>query len=202
MDVNPYSAPESSVDDQAAVKAGLVLPGIAKAMAIIAICLGSFNILGGLCGVVGMSAAAFIFQTAMFQQQMEKDDSAEGMQMRREISDLQASLPVYLGQLASTTLISIFLVLGGIGTLKQKEWGRKSLVFSCVAYVLVTLATWVYSASNMISGVRQMDSTQQAATVGGLVFGIFFGLIFLAYYLFTAVYFSMASNRVFFAKSG
>jgi heme/copper-type cytochrome/quinol oxidase subunit 3 len=203
MEVNPYAAPKFSVDPEVAAMGvdSLRLPTLAKALAIIAICLGSFNILGGFCGVIGMSAVAFVFQTTAFQKQMERDESAAGADLRREMAQIQSSLPVLMVQLALTVLVSIFLVIGGIGALKQREWGRKSLVYGCVSYVLVTLATWVYSVSSTLTGIEAMDSTQRAATIGGLVLGIIFGLIFLAYYIFTAYYFSIASTLAYFQKN-
>lgn len=203
MEVNPYAAPDFSSD--AAVTAlgpdSLILPALAKVLAIIAICLGSFNILGGFCGVIGMSTMAFVFQTTAFQEQMAKDESPAGVELRREMAQIQSSLPVYLVQLALTAFVSVFLVVGGIGVLKQREWGRKILVYSCVVYVLTTLATWVFSVSSTLAGIQAMDATQRAATIGGLVLGVVFGLIFLAYYLFTAYYFSLASTLVYFKRN-
>lgn len=202
MNVNPYAVPELSSDPAVASLGAddLRLPTLAKALAIIAICLGSFNILGGFCGVIGMSTMAVVFQTTAFQELMGRDDSAAGAELRREMAQIQSSLPIYLVQLALTTLVSVFLVIGGVGALKQREWGRKILVYSCVAYVLVTLATWVYSVSSTLTNFDAMDSTQRAATIGGLVLGVIFGLVFLAYYIFTAYYFSIASTLVYFPQ--
>jgi hypothetical protein len=203
VNVNPYSAPEMSSDavGRAAAGADAVLPTMAKALAIIAICLGSFNILGGFCGVVGMSTMAVFFNSTTFQQQMEQDDSREAAEFRREMAQLQSSLPVFVVQLVLTMLVSIVLVIGGIGALKQKEWGRQLLVYSCIAYVLITLATWVYSIFSTLSSVQGMDGAQKAATVGGMIIGMVFGLVFLAYYIIAATYFSTASTRRFFTRS-
>ncbi len=197
MSYNPYSAPESTTGHGTVVSESYnaVLPTIVRALAIIAICLGGFNILGGVCGVVGLSAVTFVTNSAQLQQQMENDNSQGAAEFRKAMADVQASLPMYIAQMVLSVVASIGLIAGGIGVLRRKEWGRKTLAYSCIFYVLITFASWIYALFNTLSTISEMDPVQRSGTIFGLVIGFVFALIFLAYYVFTAYYLSQAKTR-------
>jgi hypothetical protein len=195
MSNNPYSVPDSTLDYGNSGDAThlTVLPTIVKALAIISLCLGGFNIFGGVCGIAGLSVAAVVTSSPQIQKQMEADPGAA--ELRKSMADIQDSLGMYLSQIALSVLASIGLIVGGIGVLKRREWGRKWLVYSCVFYVLVTLASWVYTIYITMRNLDSMDSAERSGTLFGMAFGFVFGFIFLAFYVFTAVYMSKASIR-------
>lgn len=197
MSNNPYSAPSSTVDygNAGSPAYATVLPTVIKALAIISICLGGFNIFGGICGVIGMGAAAAVTNSTQIQQQMESDNPQAAAEFRKAMGDMQKSLPMYIAQAAFSVIVSIGLIIGGIGVLKRKEWGRKWLVYSCIAYLLVTLISWVFTALATAKNMEGMDSAQQTGAIFGMVFAFAFGLIFLAFYLFVAIYMSKASTK-------
>jgi len=194
---NPYSAPESTLDygNLGEISSASVLPTIVKALAIISLCLGTFNILGGVCGVAALSMAAAVTNSAQIQKQMEADNSQATAEFRKSMADVQDSLPMYVIQIALSVLASIGLIVGGIGVLKHREWGRKWMVYSCAFYILVTVASWIFTIVTTLKTIGSMDSAQKSGALIGMVVGFGFGLIFLAFYVFTAIYMSRARIR-------
>lgn len=195
MSHNPYTAPDSTLEYGNLAMQNASMPALVKALAIISIVLGGFNIFGGICGIAGLGVAAAVSNSSQIQKQLESDNSRSSAEFRKAMDDVQQQMPMYIGQAIMSIIVSIGLIVGGIGTLKRKEWGRKWLVYSCVLYVLVTIATWIFTVMTTLKSMAEMDPAQKSGAMVGMVLGFAFGLIFLAFYAFVAFYFSKAQLR-------
>ncbi len=193
MTDNPYTAPDSSYAEYNAQYAQ-ALPGLAKAFAIIAICLGALNIMGGVCGTIALGAMTAVFTSPQIQQALEKDDSANARQFRRQMQQMQRSMPLYIAQGLASFAVSVGLLTGGIGSLKQREWARKTLVVSCVLYLLLMIVGWIASIY-MAFGQNDFTPEEKTGAIVGVVLGGVFGIIFAAFYAFMAYYFTRSNVR-------
>ena len=67
---------------------------------------------------------------------------------------------------------SAFLVIGSIGMLKRKELGRKTVIYTLIAYIIASVIVLVYSiTTKMITGLQEMYT---------LAMSFFYLIIFLS----------------------
>jgi hypothetical protein len=173
---NPYQP-------QASGQAKTLLPGQRPAVATV------FGILNWVFGILGvcsgaMVAAGFTFIFAVL-------DAKARAQMNLDESMRQFSDPVFFGllvmQMSMGAILSVVVIISGIGLLKFKPWGRKLANFYAIAnLILLVVGVSINLIFTVIPAINEANMPGASpdkigAAVGGVaggVFGACFGVIY------------------------
>ncbi len=170
---NPYQP-------QAAGTGSTLLPGQRP---VIATVFGILNLVFGILGVCGNIAGIGLFAFIA--------SGAIDANMRNEMNLQQFEDPVYFAMLSAQMvlngILSIVIIISGIGLLKFKAWGRKLANFYAVAYLILLVAGVAFNVVfTLLPAINEAnnpgaDPEKVGAAVGGVVggvFGICFGVIY------------------------
>lgn len=170
---NPYQP-------QASVQGNTLLPGQRPAVATV---FGILNLVFGILGVCGSVASvggfAFLYSGIL-------DEKMKAQMNLQQFDD-----PVFFGllsmQMVLGTILSVVIIISGIGLLKFRPWGRKLANFYAIAYLILLIVGIVINiVFTVIPAVKQANSQgatpdQVGGAVGGVLGGVFsvcFGVIF------------------------
>ncbi len=163
-------------------------PGLAIAAGILLITYGSLGLLGVFCG-----SGAMLMQQG-FQQPLAPGEEANLLngfvepEVAKEVPSAPAVETAFLGV---SLLLSLAMIVAGIGVLQMKPMGRWLAMAVAVVDIVVTLAHTAYSvililpvqhrllqeeAPNMPPGPFNMIDAIESATWGMTVFGVLFTL--------------------------
>ena len=174
--LNPYQ-PQSTGQGQA------LLPGQRPAVATV---FGILNLVFGIIGVcssvVVVGGFTFVFNVL---------DAKTRAQMQLDQSMQQFSDPAFYGlfvmQMVLGTILSVVIIISGIGLLKFKNWGRKLSNFYAVAYlILLVVGVAINVIFTVIPAINEANlpgasPDKIGGAVGGAVGGVFsvcFGVIY------------------------
>lgn len=141
-----------------------------------------FGIIGVCSSLVAVGGFAFIFNVL---------DAKTKAQMKLDESMQQFNDPVFFGffvmQMVLGTILSVVIIISGIGLLKFKPWGRKLANFYAVSYLLLlfigVIINIVYTVIPAINSANNPGASADkiGAAVGGsfgAVLSVCFGVIF------------------------
>jgi len=144
---------------------------------------GILNLVFGILGVCGNIAGIGMFAI------MSSDifDAKTKAQMNLQ----QFADPIYFGvlsaQMVLTGILSVVIIISGIGLLKFKPWGRKLANFYAIAYLILLVVGITFNIIfTMIPAINEANNPGAApekigAAAGGVaggVFGVCFGMIY------------------------
>jgi hypothetical protein len=141
-----------------------------------------FGILNLVFGVLGLCGAAF--SAAMFSMMPQNPN------MPNPVLELMANNPTYrLFTQVSTGLgfiASIVLIVGGIGLLQAKSFGRTLSIgyslYAILAGIVGSIANFVFLVGPLLEQAQVAGAgPEQAGAIGGMVGGVFGGCIGLVY---------------------
>ena len=170
---NPYQP-------QASAQRNTLLPGQRPAIATV---FGILNLVFGILGVCGSVASvggfAFLYSGVF------------DAKMKAQMNLQQFDDPVFFGllsmQMALGTILSVVIIISGIGLLKFKPWGRKLANFYAIAYlILLVVGVTINIVFTVIPAINEANSLGASpdkigGAVGGVLGGVFsvcFGVIF------------------------
>jgi hypothetical protein len=208
MSNNPYSAPnhgESSGPMMAGTPTSL--PGGVMVVAILSLLLGAWNLLSGFCGLVGVLGFTALTSSAVMKDALEKDPEAAA-QIQQAGAQIAGQFVPMVIVLLLTGLLGLSLVIGGIGTLTRKEWGRSLLSKAGLFGGIVGVASlaWQFLSGQMNPAnnpaianmpAEQVDQARTFMNVA-MIFGIVLGLAFVAFYFFVWRYLADENKRQYF----
>jgi hypothetical protein len=185
--LNPYNSPAMGGPPTSPGVAGPKLPVLGKTLAIIGIVLGSLNALNGCCGILGIGMFTALSNQPEFQGQLEKDPNAAA-----QIKQVQENLVFYIGLMAITFIFSAVIIFGAAMSLSLKESGRNLFVIGSGALALINLGGMAYQ-------VFLLNAGGNAGPEAFVKFAIqsAFTLLFVAFYIWCAVYFSGSVKSLF-----
>lgn len=170
---NPYQP-------QAATEGNALAPGQRPVVATV---FGILNLVFGILGVCGNIAGIGMF--AVF------SSNLIDAKMKSQMNLQQFDDPIYFGilmaQMVLNFILSIVIIISGIGLLKFKPWGRKLANFYAVAYlILIVVGTAVNVIFTVIPAMNEANNPGAApekvgAAIGGAaggIFGVCFGMIY------------------------
>lgn len=203
MSNNPFSSP-AQFDSAGQVPASL--PGMATVLTILGLLAGAWNLLAGCCGTAVFSLLGILSKNEAFQQALEKQDPEAAAQLKDVAG--QVANPVMIAMVLLAGAMGAAVVLGAIGTLSRKEWGRRLFtISSLVAAVLGAVGLAYQFLSGQLNpannpGLANVPADQQqqayAIAVGSVVFGVLLSLAFIGLYLWIWRYFSAEERRSYF----
>ncbi|MDX1929378.1 MAG: hypothetical protein SFV81_22820 [Pirellulaceae bacterium] len=144
---------------------------------------GILNLVFGILGVCGNIAGVGMFAFM--------SSNLIDAKMKAEMNLQQFDDPVYFGilsaQMVLTGILSVVIIVSGIGLLKFKPWGRKLANFYAVAYLILlvvgTVVNVIYSVIPAVNDAYDPNATpdQIGGAIGGVVggvFGVCFGMAY------------------------
>lgn len=207
MSNNPYTAPNFGGGAPAMTGPPASLPGGVMVVAILCLLLGIWNLFSGFCGLVGVLGFTALTSSAVMKDAMEKDPEAAA-QIQQAGAQIAGQFVPMLIFLVLTGLLGFGLLIGGIGTLMRKDWGRSLLSNAGLFGGVVGIANLAWQ---FLSGQFSVENNPAFANMpaeqvaqakpfmtAALIFGVGLGLVFVAFYLFTWRYLASESRRHFF----
>jgi hypothetical protein len=168
MDTNPFQSPAPG-------PSGPVPTGTRPTSLLV---LGILNIVFGVLGLCGTAASS-----AMFFVEMPQDPGMPNPALELIRSDSTYRL-IMQTMIVLGCLASLALLVGGIGLLLVKAWGRTLSIgyawYAIVAVVAGLLVNWLYLLQPMLSQ-GEAGGLGQAAAIGGAVGGMISGCFSVIY---------------------
>jgi hypothetical protein len=166
-------------------------PPAVLVLAILHLVGGGFDLLGAVCGGIGMAMQNSGAFTARGPGAAGGPDMAE---MQRKMNALPGYQAVQLGELGATLVLGVMLLAAGIGLLNMQPWARTlSLTYAPLA-IATRLGSFVYALLVVIPGLEEIfrgmaaqarpgagaDEMMGFVKMGGTV-GAVVQLLFIAY---------------------
>ena len=206
MSQNPY---QSNPTLPQATSVPQQKPGGLTAIAVICLILGSLGALMALFGIVML-----FFQGSMNQFQAAQPGGPPP-EFLAEMEALQASqfIPTLIVN-GCNVIIGSLLVIGSIGVLGTKEWGRNLLrnaLLAAIFFVVVRgiYSMWVqYSSMSVISKMvpaggdkATMEAIMQGTIIFGIVIGVIWMVVMIGFYIWSRIYLNKPPIRALFGAT-
>lgn len=209
MSNNPFSAPQNYSTPNPGMPMGRQpFPVLGIVLVILAFIFGGLNLFGGCCGLLGFAGFSAMANSDAFNKALS-DAAAKGDEdAKQAIRNLEQAKEQMSGnmipaaiQLVLGCVLGIGLIVGGIGTLMRKEWGRNLLVLSCLGGVAITVIGFAisFATGNFGQDAAQAPAGMEGVAKGVFVFTILLSILYVGYYLFTWRYFSSEERRSLFS---
>ncbi len=198
MSNNPFSTPGQSGLPPAYPQRGGSLPGIILAIAILGLLLGGWNLLGNCCGIAGMT---FLSSSVMdnVMKDAAKQDPAAAKQFAEAKAQIQANMVPLIGSMAMSMLAGLGIVIGSIGILMRKEWGRNLFTIACFAGMLAVVLSIGLGVFINMNNAAEVPADQQAIQMASQIFAYAFSALQIVYYIFGWKILSSPGNRGYFS---
>jgi hypothetical protein len=168
-------------------------PTVVTVLGIINIVFASLGLAGNLCCGVAVLVFAGVFNQAVQDPQFRQmKDLIDGIQ--RAAPDL---VTYFVSLIVLGTILSLSLLIGGIGLLKMKNWARVLCIWVAVLHLLVQAGHFVYDITVIQPAVAQAQQqllAQAGAAApppnpfGNIVLSGFSSIISVAYYIVLLVF--------------
>ena len=206
MSQNPY---QSNPTLPQATSVPQQKPGGLTAIAVICLILGSLGALIALFGIVML-----FFQGSMNQFQAAQPGGPPP-EFLAEMEALQASqfIPTLIVN-GCNVIIGSLLVIGSIGVLGTKEWGRNLLrnaLLAAIFFVVVRgiYGVWVqYNSMSVISKMvpaggdkATMEAIMQGTIIFGIVIGVIWMVVMIGFYIWSRIYLNKPPIRALFGAT-
>ena len=161
MSENPYQAPVPKPQPVSANTG----PTALKVICVICVILGALGLFGSIIGIGGL-----LFQQQISEFQIDMADPSQH-EMQTRIAEAQASFFIPSMILAICNLfIAPLLLVGGIGVLIKKGWGRKILslgLISATIFVLIRVVLYSFFQLQVFGIIKQTMIDQIQTGAGG-----------------------------------
>jgi hypothetical protein len=186
MSTNPYQSPYAKPSGHGTMAVKSNRPGQLTFVAILAIVMGLFGILGTGCGVIGLAFQSIA--VSAIQQNAPPGKDPEVLNMLKSVQSHQNAYMIAIaGVMALGFVVASILMTGGIGLLANKSWAIWVLLGAFGVAILYILAQFGLNIFIQLSLQEKLKSMVGNASPPGQEIGTAIGMVLGGLFVFAKV---------------